>query len=190
MRFSLLLFLVPALHAQRWTVQYFYDEARTQLTIADLVFPSPQRGIAVGWTQETDHKPKPVTLVTSDGGANWTLTPFHELPRSLFFLNESQGWMVTEEGLWFTEESGRSWKRIGDQLKPDKKLRPSPPGGLIMRLRFSDPQNGYAVGYQKTVSRTADGGHTWTPLPDASKPAGDPAFTAYTQIAFDGTLGI
>ena len=190
MRFSLLLFLVPALHAQRWTMQYFYDEARTQLTIADLAFPSPQRGIAAGWTQEGDHKPKPVTLVTSDEGAHWTLMPFHELPRSLFFLNESQGWMVTEEGIWFTEESGRSWRRISDQLKPDKKLRPAPPGGLIMKLWFSDAQHGYAVGYQKTVSQTADGGRTWTLLPDAAKPAGDPVFTAYTQIAFDGTLGI
>jgi photosystem II stability/assembly factor-like uncharacterized protein len=59
-----------------------------------------------------------------------------------------------------------------------------------MKLWFSDAQHGYAVGYQKTVSQTADGGRTWTLLPDAAKPAGDPAFTAYTQIAFDGTLGI
>jgi photosystem II stability/assembly factor-like uncharacterized protein len=190
MRFSVILFLAPALCAQRWTMQYFYDEARTQLTIADLAFPSPQRGIAAGWTQEADRKPKPVMLVTSDEGAHWTLTPFRELPRSLFFLNESQGWMVTEDGIWFTEESGRSWRRISDQLKPDKKLRPAPPGGLILKLWFSDAQHGYAVGYQKTVSQTADGGRTWTPLPDAAKPAGNPAFTAYTQIYFDGSLGL
>ena len=172
-------------------MQYFYDEARTQLTIADLAFPTPQRGIAAGWTQDADHKPKPVTLVTSDAGAHWTLTPFHELPRSLFFLNESQGWMVTEEGIWFTDESGRSWRRISDQPKPDRKLRPAPPpGGIFLKLWFSDPQHGYAVGYQKTVSQTLDGGHTWTALPDAKKPAGDAASTAYTQIAFDGAFGL
>src|SRR5215471_2022178 len=190
MRFALALLLLPALKAERWTIQYFYDEPRTQLTIADLVFPSAQRGIAVGWTQETDKKPKPVTLVTSDGGANWAMTPFREVPRSLFFLNESQGWMVTDDGLWFTEESGRSWRRVADQLKPNKKLRPSPPGGLIMKVWFQDTQHGYAVGYQKTVSQTSDGGRTWTPVEEAAKPSGNPAFTAYTQIAFESPLGL
>ena len=47
------------------------------------------------------------------------------------------GWMVTDDGLWFTEESGRSWKRIADQLKPNKKLKPSPPGGLVIARRLS-----------------------------------------------------
>jgi photosystem II stability/assembly factor-like uncharacterized protein len=186
----LALLSVPGLYAQRWTIQYFYDEPRTGLTIADLVFPTSQRGVAVGWTQETDHKPKPVTLVTSDEGAHWTLTPFHEMPRSLFFLNESQGWMVTEDGIWYTEESGRSWRKLSDQLKPNKKLKPAPPGGLIMKVWFLDAQHGYAIGYQKTVSQTSDGGRTWTPVEEAAKPTGNPGFTAYTQIVFEGPLGL
>ncbi len=31
---------------------------------------------------------------------------------SLFFLNDSRGWMVTDHGLWSTEEGGRSWTKI------------------------------------------------------------------------------
>jgi photosynthesis system II assembly factor YCF48-like protein len=186
----LALVVVPSLPAQRWTIQYFYDEPRAQMNLVDLAFPTAERGIAVGWTQEGDHKPKPTLLVTADSGAHWTPVPIRELPRSLFFLNESMGWMVTEEGIWFTEESGRSWRKIAEQRKPDKKLGPVPPGGLILRVWFLDQKHGYAVGYQKTVLQTFDGGRTWALLPDAAKPIGNPAFTAYTQIAFDGGKGL
>ena len=189
MRSLLLLLFFPSLYAQRWTIQYFYDEPRTELTIADLAFPTPQRGVAVGWTKERDHKPKPVSLATSDGGEHWTLTPLQDVPRSLFFLNPSAGWMVGESAIWFTDD-GRTWRKIGDQSKPDKKLKPTPPGGLIMRMWFLDAQHGYAAGYQKTVFQTSDGGHTWKPMPDAAKPPGSQAFTAYSQIAFDGPLGL
>jgi hypothetical protein len=189
MRSLLLLLFLPPLYAQRWTIQYFYDEPRSELTIADLAFPTPQRGVAVGWTKERGHNPKPVSLATIDGGERWTPTPLQDVPRSLFFLNPSAGWMVGESAIWFTDD-GRAWRKIGDQGKPDKKLKPTPPGGLIMRVWFLDAQHGYAAGYQKTVFQTSDGGHTWKPLPDAAKPPGNQAFTAYSQIAFDGPLGL
>jgi Photosynthesis system II assembly factor YCF48 len=190
MRWLLFLAVIPALAAPRWTVQYFYDDPRAELTIADLAFPTAQRGIAAGWTMERGHKPKPVSLVTGDEGAHWTVSPLPDLPRSLFFLNESTGWMVTEEGLWFTEESGRSWRKIWEQTKPDKKLQPVPPGGLILRVWFLDAQHGFAAGYRKTVLETLDGGHTWKPVADAAKPNGTLVYSAYTQIAFDGPRGL
>jgi hypothetical protein len=46
------------------------------------------------------------------------------------------------------------------------------------------------VGYQKTILETHDGGKNWTPVGEASKPTGNPAFTAYTNIAFQGPLGL
>jgi hypothetical protein len=46
------------------------------------------------------------------------------------------------------------------------------------------------VGYQKTVLETHDGGHTWMPVAEAAKPTGNPVFTAYTRITFDGKLGL
>jgi hypothetical protein len=190
MRFWFVLLFAPVLSAERWTLQYFYDEAHVKLTIVDLAFPTAQRGIAVGWTEEGDKKPKPVALVTSDEGAHWAMIPLQDLPRSVFFLNESQGWVVGEQGIWYTEESGRSWRKISDQIKPDKKLRPQPPGGLILNVWFTDALHGYGVGYQKTVVETSNGGRTWTPLADASKPSGNPVFTGYSQIAFDGPIGM
>ena len=36
------------LAAERWRVQYFYDENKSTLTLADIKFPSARRGVAVG----------------------------------------------------------------------------------------------------------------------------------------------
>jgi hypothetical protein len=180
---------------QRWEMQYFHDEARTRLELVDVVFASAERGVAVGSIYDTsaagaEKKPKPVALVTSDGGAHWTTIPLKEEPRSLFFLNDSLGWLVTEDGIWQTEESGRSWKKLSPQKSPDRKLGFFP-GGLILRVCFLDPQHGFAVGYQKSVFETSDGGRTWKPVEEAAKPSGNPEFTAYTQITFaDETRGI
>lgn len=194
MKFAAILpiLFAPGAIAQRWNIQYFYDESAKQFLIEDLAFPSAQRGIAVGTIyDEFGKKPKYTSLVTSDGGEHWTLDPLREHPRSIFFLNDSVGWMVTDNSLWFTEESGRSWKKISEQMKPNKKLGEPPEGGLILRVWFLDAQHGFAVGYQKTMVETRDGGRTWTPVEEAAKPSANPAHTAYTRIWFDrGQLGI
>jgi len=176
----------------KWALQYFYDEDLTELQITGLAFPSDKRGVAVGVIRDRSGRGKPqyTALVTNDGGAKWSLVPLKEFPRSIFFLNDSIGWIVTEEGIWMTEEAGRSWTRIGDQIKPNKKLESAPDGGLILRVWFSDERHGFAVGMQKTVFHTADGGRTWAPVEEAATPQSNPAFSAYTQIAFaDGRRG-
>jgi len=195
MRFAafFLALLSPVALAERWKVQYFYDQDRTQLVIEDLAFPSAQRGIAVGTIYEevSGKKTQYTAMLTSDGGEHWAFEPLKEHPRSIFFLNDSMVWMVTDNSIWFTEESGRGWKKISDQKKPDKKLGPAPQGGLILRVWFLDAKHGYAIGYQKTVLETLDGGRTWIPVEEAEKPSSNPAYTAYTRIWFDrGKLGL
>jgi Photosynthesis system II assembly factor YCF48 len=184
--------LAPSLVAQRWALQYFYDHESEELNLVDLAFPSAQRGIAVGWIEEQKEggKREPTALVTGDGGAHWALVPLKEEPRSIFFLNDSMGWMVTDKGIWVTQESGRSWTKLRGQEKPDRKLHPKPPGGVILRVWFLDEHHGFAVGYQKTVLKTSDGGRTWTPVKLAADTAGNPALTTYTQITFDGQRGL
>jgi len=178
--------------AQKWTIQYFYDEMKTEMEITDLAFPSAQRGIAVGAIYEkASGKERFTSITTSDGGAHWTLQPLKEYPRSIFFLNESVGWMVTDKGLWFTEESGRSWKKLCEQIKPDKTLEPQTTIGLLLRVWFLDEKHGFGVGLQKMIIETKDGGRTWSPVAAASKPAGNPAYTAYTHIVFaDAKRGV
>ena len=190
--------LLPAALAQpnvghpKWTLQYFYDQEGKDLRIIDLAFPSATRGIAVGAIVDRDgRRPQFTALVTSDAGEHWALVPLKEFPRSLFFLDESTGWLVTSEALWFTREAGRSWTRIADQIKPDKKLKDAPRGGLILRVWFLDAQHGYAVGLQKSAFETRDGGRTWKPLDEAAKPSANPAFSVYSHIAFtDATRGL
>src|ERR1035438_432359 len=107
----------------KWTLQYFYDQNNKELRIADLAFPSATRGIGVGEIVDRDgRRPQYTAIVTSDAGTHWSLVPLKEFPRSIFFLNETAGWLVTDEAIWFTDEAGRSWKRLSEQIKPNRKL--------------------------------------------------------------------
>lgn len=191
-RLAVLLLLAPMVFGEHWALQYFYDEPHQKLEIVDLAFPTAQRGIAVGWIGDvtSDKRAKPTELLTSDGGQHWMQEPLKEDPRSIFFLNENSGWMVTETAIWGTTEAGLNWTKLCEQPKPDRKLKPEPPGGLILRVWFLDAQHGYAIGYQKTVLETHDGGRTWKPLEEAAKPTGNPAFTAYSSIVFNGDRGL
>lgn len=175
-------------HGERWKVQYFFDELKKTFYIEDLAFPSATHGIAVGTILEdgSASKGKYMTLVTEDGGAHWTTAPLKDHPRSVFFLNETTGWLVTDYDLWTTDDSGHTWKRISEQKKPNHKIGPTPPGGLITRLWFLDAQHGYAAGLQKSVFETEDGGHTWKPLEQASEPSANPAYSSYNEILFEG----
>jgi hypothetical protein len=92
--------------------------------------------------------------------------------------------MVTDHGLWFTEESGRTWKKLSEQIKPDKNLEPETTIPLLLRVWFLDEKHGFGVGLQKTIVETKDGGRTWVPVAAAAEPAGNPAYTAYTHIVF------
>jgi len=159
------------LNAQKWQMQYFYDQAKSVLAISDMQFPSASRGIAVGVIQDGRSR-KPVALTTTDGGANWTQSRLEDEPISLFFLNDSLGWMVTEKGIWGTTEAGRDWRKLS---KP-----PSP----CVRVWFVDENHGFAACSKKSVLETVDGGKKWSPIMEAEKPAGAPERSAYTWIAF------
>jgi hypothetical protein len=170
---------VAPLVAQKWQIQYFYDKPKSTFVIADLQFPTPERGIAVGMIQEGTHQ-DPTSVITSDGGAHWQVVDIKEPPLSLFFLNETLGWMVTTKGLWQTAEAGRSWTRL-----------PKPPGP-ILRVYFLDENHGYAVGTKKTAVETKDGGKTWQKMAVVKPEAGENVnYSAYNWIAFaTPTIGL
>lgn len=170
---------------QKWTIQYFFDEMKQEMEITDLAFPTAERGVAAGAIYDKmSGKERYTSLTTADGGVHWSLQPLKEYPRSIYFLNDSIGWMVTDKGLWFTEESGRTWKKLCEQIKPDKNLEPETTIGLLLRVWFLDVKHGFGVGLQKTIVETTDGGRTWNPVAAAAGPAGNPAYTAYTKIVF------
>ncbi len=178
-RFCAALWLAGALLAAsapaggRWGAQYFYDEDKSSLTINDLAFPSAQRGVAVGYISEQS-KIRPTAVVTGDGGAHWSLVPVKETGLSVFFLNDSLGWMVTQKGIWQTEEAGHSWHKL-----------PGAPKDLL-RVYFLDEQHGFAAGLEKSVYETSDGGKTWTRVAAAAKPETTAKYTVYNVIEFVG----
>lgn len=169
------LLLAASADAAEWSVAYFYDHAREVLRLSDLAFPSAQRGIAVGYIEDQlgMRRPRSIALVSADGGTNWAEVKLSDIPYSLFFLDDSSGWMVTEQGIWKTEESGRSWKRLSKH---------SP--GTLLRVWFLDDKHGFAVGREKTVLESKDGGKSWKPVPAAQLPTGNRNFAVYSQIFF------
>ncbi len=177
--FGLLACVVPAFCGDpHWDLQYHYQQINSALTINALVFPSATRGVMSGFITDRRDNARPVVLLTSDGGQHWSETPAKEAGISLFFLDDSTGWMVTEKGLWQTSESGRSWTKI-----------PKSPEGLL-RVWFFDNKHGFAAGLEKRVFETTDGGATWSLLPILKDVQGDPTFTTFGEIAFTGSNGI
>jgi hypothetical protein len=164
------------LAAERWKLQYFHDEEKTTLRIADLAFGSPRRGVAVGAIYQ-GREERPTALVTSDGGEHWTQVPTKEPGLSVFLLNDSLGWMVTPKGIWRTTEGGRNWAKL-----------PSSPKGAL-RVWFFDENHGFAVGTQKGAFETTDGGRKWVPLAAAAKPPSEARYTTYSWIAFGNQTG-
>lgn len=170
---------MPASADEHWEIQYQYRQADSTLTINDLTFPDATRGIACGYTTDRHDKDHPLVLLTNDGGANWTEVNMKEACLSLFFLSDaSTGWMVTDNGLWSTEEAGRTWVK--------SKTAPA----NLLRIYFLNREHGFAAGREKHVFETKDAGATWTPLPVAATAPGDPVYTTYGDIAFNGGKGI
>jgi hypothetical protein len=171
--------VLPHARAEKWQMQYFYDEERTSLTISDLAFPTAQRGVAVGYIGEKDRdRPRGTAVVTSDGGAHWALVPLPDPAISVYFLNDTLGWIVTTRDILQTDEGGRSWRKLPKSPKD------------ILRVWFLDAERGYAVGLRKSAWETKDGGKTWTRLPAAEELKSSPRNTIFTGIAFMGPVGI
>ncbi len=167
----LLAALASAQAAPRWELSYFYDKDRATLDIEDLCFLSPERGVAAGVITEHNESPRGVAVVTSDGGRNWSLVPLKDTPRSLFFLNENRGWMVTSKGIYQTDETGRSWRKISAPKD-------------VLRVHFVDEDHGFAVGMRKSIWETRDGGKRWTRVEAADEPKAKADYTVYNNVVF------
>lgn len=175
---GLLLFSAIAAADPHWDIQYQYRQIDSTLSINDISFMSDTRGVVCGFTTDRHGNEKQLMLATRDGGAHWAEAPLKEPCLALFFLDDSTGWMVSEKGIWETEESGRTWT----------KLRNSPSG--MLRVWFLDRKHGFAAGLEKRVFETTNGGETWTPVQIAEEGEGDRTYTTYGEIGFTEGKGI
>ena len=88
--------IVSAPAAPRWNIQFLYDHADSNFAIEDLQCPTPQHCVAGGLIDDKKGREQGAVVVTSDGGLHWSQYEVKERPISLFFLNDSAGWMVTD----------------------------------------------------------------------------------------------
>ena len=172
---ALLVSLTPARAAQRWKIQYLYDQAGSNFDIRDIACPSAQRCVAAGVITEKNDRQRGAVVVTGDGGRNWSQFEVKEQPVSLFFLDQTTGWMVTDHGLWSTVEGGRNWNKVETRKG-------------ILQACFLDPNHGYIAGTSGLLAETRDGGKTWTGLPGSTLV--DRRALSYDSIVFQGPHGI
>jgi hypothetical protein len=170
----LILFSLSA--APRWNIQFLYDHADSNFAIEDLQCPTPQNCVAGGLIDDKKGREQGAVVVTSDGGLHWSQYEVKERPISLFFLNDSAGWMVTDRGLWSTVEGGRSWVKIQSRKG-------------VLQTWFLDTNHGYITGLKGLVEETADGGKTWAKL-EASEKVPDAQLLSYDIVTFRGPHGI
>jgi photosystem II stability/assembly factor-like uncharacterized protein len=190
MRFDLSCLFVLALSipgafaaGPHFTMKYFYDQDKSEMQLIDLKFPSAQHGMAAG-VVTAGKRLDPALLITTDGGEHWTITPLKtvlplkDVPLSLYFVDESQGWMVTDKGLWFTGDFGRTWSKAGELPKG------------ITKVWFLTTTHGWAIGSNKQVIETTDGGKSWKPVEAAKEAPGAVTLTVYSAIVFMRNHGI
>jgi Photosynthesis system II assembly factor YCF48 len=175
-RLLICVLLATSLHAEKWKRAYFHDADDSVLNFVDLKFPTARRGIAIGVLVEKG-KQRGVAVTTNDGGVSWQVNPLQELPVSLFFLNESLGWMVTDGGVWRTQEAGRDWRKI----KPVKWMN---------QVEFFDANHGFLTGRRKQILETFDGGKNWVKLPVLEKLESSADYTTFSEMAFSGKYGM
>jgi photosystem II stability/assembly factor-like uncharacterized protein len=156
----------------RWRLQYFHDELHSTLSINDIKFPTPRRGLAVG-ALHGEETVKPVMVSTKDGGETWSMQKLKEYPVSLFFLNDSLGWMATDRGIWRTEEAGQSWSKLGSLAG-------------ILRVHFLDENRGFAIGPRKALLGTTNGGKSWSPLQVVASIPTSTENTVFSTLDFVG----
>jgi photosystem II stability/assembly factor-like uncharacterized protein len=161
----------------RWKIQYLYDQAGSNFDIRDLACPTALRCVAAGVISDRKDRQQGAVVVTSDGGAHWSMYEVKELPLSLSFLNDTVGWMVTDRGLWATVEGGRSWTKIENHKG-------------ILDSYFLDSNRGYIAGASGLFEETTDGGKTWKQLEQADKAALYAKDVVYDSITFNGPHGI
>ncbi len=137
---------------KRWTIQKLVDADETEFQLQDVTFASAQRGIVVGVETKRERREQQA-WITRDAGANWSTVKLKDFPLSLYMLDESRGYMVGEDALWYTSEGGLQWEKR--KLPRDKKSRP------MFRVYFTDEKHGWAMGGGKVFHETEDGGQTW-----------------------------
>lgn len=78
-----------------------------------------------------------------------------DVPASLQFINERDGWLSNGDKLWRTYNGGKSWKLVFTSTKTA-----DDPDGWLHRFQFINSRTGWIVSNFK-IYKTEDGGDSW-----------------------------
>ncbi|MCC6341245.1 MAG: hypothetical protein IT166_03545 [Bryobacterales bacterium] len=157
------LFVSPLVSAGQpaWKVVH---QASPPITIADFARSES------GYLAAAGRDDKPLILLSKDGGA-FSSHPLPASPVSLCFAGERDLWFTSAGGLWRSGDLARTWKLAHRH-------------DSLTRVYFVGPDHGYALGANKTVLETMDGGRAWNPLPAAAEPSTHAEYTTYDWVDF------
>ncbi|MCC6590097.1 MAG: hypothetical protein IT168_25615 [Bryobacterales bacterium] len=179
MRLLLSVFLLAgSLSAQppAWKTVYFHDEDQAALQIDDISFSPPHCVIATGLRADKGNL-KPVAVVSSDGGEKWTIVTLKDQPRSIFQFDATHAWILAEKGTYSSSDCGATWTRLSKRED-------------LLRIYFTSPDDGFAVGLEMIFLQTHDGGKTWQKVTIADPPKANPERSALTTVTFAGNFGL
>jgi photosystem II stability/assembly factor-like uncharacterized protein len=122
-------------------------------------FANAQKGWAVG---ERTH-----ILYTADGGKTWQVQFKDEdyILKSVSFCDEKNGWAVGEYGLiYHTTDGGTTWKKQAGGFSISLETDDLIAGNILFSVATVNPKTAWAVGIDGYVTKTTDGGATWTQI--------------------------
>ena len=140
--------------AKTWTSL----NSTTNLPIRDIYFLDNNNGFAVGGENNCGGTgcipPGGFILRTVDGGQNWTqvYTPSRKIEiTSITFTSKLVGFCVGVDMVYKTTDGGQTWT--------ESKI--SNLGGNMMKIEFSDSQNGLIICLFDKILKTTNGGDSW-----------------------------
>jgi photosystem II stability/assembly factor-like uncharacterized protein len=140
--------------AKTWTML----NSTTNLPIRDIYFIDNNKGFAVGGENSCGGTgctpPGGFILETQDGGQNWTniFTPTDKIEiSSICFINTTTGFCAGDNVVFKTNDGGQTWT--------ENKINNI--GGKMMKISFTDNQNGFIVCLFDKILKTTNGGLTW-----------------------------
>jgi photosystem II stability/assembly factor-like uncharacterized protein len=91
---------------------------------------------------------------TTDGGTSWVNLDVHQTIgvscKSVYFVNSSTGWTVTDLGVYKTTDGGTTWVHQYTGFS------------TMWSIYFLNSTTGWAIGESGTSLKTTDGGTNWT----------------------------
>jgi photosystem II stability/assembly factor-like uncharacterized protein len=93
-------------------------------------------------------------LVSVDEGKTWKATLAEGVMGLAINPGDPERVVATGRGIFLSTDGGETWTRV----------RPVSPGAGPAAWAPSDPQTGYAVGFDRILYKTADAGASWQPV--------------------------